>query len=222
MSLNKKALARYMVYDRCFRDEGRKYTIGELMEECNRALKRLYHSSGVSRRQVYYDIEFMKSEDGFCAPIHSEKNDQGKKFYFYKDKSYSVFSFLSGENLIGYAEIIYLLSIIRLLSGNDFVECLINMRGYRHPNLAESLKKISEISGLWNNYHSLKKMYILMDGMICNKRMEVYHNRRTHVLRPESINMENDNPCVIFSDAESGEKRKMLMEDLEILKILSF
>ena len=38
MSVNKNALIRYQVLDRCFRNSGRMYFWEDLLEECNKAL----------------------------------------------------------------------------------------------------------------------------------------------------------------------------------------
>jgi hypothetical protein len=38
MAINKNALIRYQVLDRCFRNPGRMYFWQDLLEECNQAL----------------------------------------------------------------------------------------------------------------------------------------------------------------------------------------
>ncbi len=217
MSFNKKALARYMVYDRCFRDENKHYTIPDLMEQCNLALRRLYHSPGVSRRQVYYDIEFMKSSEGFSAPIAAAKTGDGRKYYYYTDKTYSLFSFLSGEEQVQLSEFIYLLTIIRLLSDTDFVERLIKERGYKYPDLLKSVKKLAEVGGLWSDYHHLKKMYVLLDGIIQNKKLKIRHDNKIYKLIPESVNLEIQSTRVVFYSADSDvEKKAFPLEEIEI------
>jgi len=47
------------------------------------------NSSGIQRRQLYDDINFMLSEAGFSAPI--EKARDGKfVYYFYEDRNFSI------------------------------------------------------------------------------------------------------------------------------------
>lgn len=212
-------MARYMVYDRCFRDESRQYGIHDLIEECNLALKRLYQSSGVSRRQVYYDMEFMKSPEGFHAPIISTKNDKGKKIFYYKDKSYSIFSFLSGEPQVSGSELAYLLNIICLLSGKDFAESLIMERGYNLNGLIESVKRWDKLKGLLHHYGYLKKMYSVLDGIIRRKKLHVVQNNKMLSLVPESIYQKHNLHYVQFYDPLTDEKNiSFPLEDLVLLK----
>lgn len=78
MPNNKNALIRYRLLDKCFSDRYHKYCIDELVEKVNDALE----DAGilpVSKRQVYADIDFMKSLDGWEAPIESIQ--YGKRKY---------------------------------------------------------------------------------------------------------------------------------------------
>ena len=78
MPNNKNALIRYRLLDKCFSDRYHKYCIDELVERVNNALE----DAGilpVSKRQVYADIDFMKSLDGWEAPIESRQ--YGKRKY---------------------------------------------------------------------------------------------------------------------------------------------
>lgn len=75
---NKKALIRYRILDKCFSDKYHKFYIDELVEKCNDALEDAAKHP-VSKRQIYADIEFMKSSDGWNAPIVSIQD--GKRKY---------------------------------------------------------------------------------------------------------------------------------------------
>jgi len=90
MSLNKNALIRYHTLDKCFRNPGRKYYIDNLLEECNKALYEHNPSSdGIKRRQLFVDIAFMESKEGWSIPL--EKIPDGKKkIYRYEDMSFSI------------------------------------------------------------------------------------------------------------------------------------
>lgn len=90
MAINKNALIRYQVLDRCFRNPGRMYFWEDLLEACNEALLDLNpESEGIKRRQLFDDIRFMESEEGWAAPI--ERYRYGKKFYYrYDDLSFSI------------------------------------------------------------------------------------------------------------------------------------
>ena len=90
MSTNKNALIRYKVLDSCFRNPGKRYFIGNLIEECEKVLADIDpESKGISRRQIFDDIAFMESSEGWS--IELERHKDGKKvFYRYKDHSFSI------------------------------------------------------------------------------------------------------------------------------------
>lgn len=90
MSTNKNALIRYKVLDRCFRNPGRRYFIQDLIDECNKILLEIdSDSKGISRRQVFDDVSFMESSEGWG--IELERHRDGKMvFYRYFDPSFSI------------------------------------------------------------------------------------------------------------------------------------
>lgn len=50
----------------------RKYFLDDLIEACNQAIQEFTgRDEGVRRRQIYEDIRFMKSDQGFSAPIEN-------------------------------------------------------------------------------------------------------------------------------------------------------
>lgn len=90
MSTNKNALLRYQVLDRCFRNSGRKFFWQDLLDEINKALVE-YNGpeSKIKRRQLFDDIKFMESDQGFSIPLKRHKD--GKKVYYrYDDKDFSI------------------------------------------------------------------------------------------------------------------------------------
>jgi predicted DNA-binding transcriptional regulator YafY len=90
MAINKNALIRYQVLDRCFRNPGRKYFWQDLLQECNKALRE-YNGidSGIKRRQLYEDMKFMESDQGWSIPL--KRNKDGRKTYYrYSDMSFSI------------------------------------------------------------------------------------------------------------------------------------
>jgi hypothetical protein len=71
MPTNKHATIRYQTLDRCFSNPGRKYYIDDLIEACNNAIFEYNPgSTGVKRRQIYEDIRFMESEQGWAILRH--------------------------------------------------------------------------------------------------------------------------------------------------------
>mgnify|MGYP000674512180 CR=1 FL=1 len=90
MATNKHAIIRYQALDRCFRNTARRYYIDDLIEACNQALYEFEGvEEGVKRRQIYDDIRFMESEQGYSIPL--EKIRDGKRvFYRYSDPNFSI------------------------------------------------------------------------------------------------------------------------------------
>jgi len=90
MSINKNALIRYQVLDRCFRNTGRMYFWEDLLEECNKALVDFDpNSEGIQRRQLFDDIRFMESEAGWSIPLGRIRHGR-KVYYRYEDLSFSI------------------------------------------------------------------------------------------------------------------------------------
>ncbi|MBR3081181.1 MAG: hypothetical protein IKH01_15450 [Prevotella sp.] len=88
MPVNKNALLRYKIIDRCLRNRYRRWTIEDLVDAVSDAL---YDMEGISKsvsiRTVQSDIQIMRSDRlGYNAPI--EVYDQ--KYYRYADPNYSI------------------------------------------------------------------------------------------------------------------------------------
>ena len=90
MATNKNAIIRYQALDKCFRNTGRKYYIDDLIKVCNEALLDIEpNSSGIKRRQIFKDINFMRDSKGYDAPIESYR-DGRKVYYRYVDTNFSI------------------------------------------------------------------------------------------------------------------------------------
>ncbi len=90
MATNKHATIRYQALDRCFRNPGRKYYIDDLIDACNQSIYDFTGSDfGVKRRQIFEDIKFMESPQGWNIPL--DHNREGHKVYYrYSEKSFSI------------------------------------------------------------------------------------------------------------------------------------
>lgn len=90
MATNKNAFIRYKILDTCFRNPGRRYFIQNLIDECNKVLLEIDPTSkGISRRQIFDDISYMESSEGWSIDL--ERLKDGKKvFYRYQDISFSI------------------------------------------------------------------------------------------------------------------------------------
>jgi predicted DNA-binding transcriptional regulator YafY len=90
MATNKNAQMRYKILDNCFRNRGKRYFIENLIQECNNVLEEIDpDSKGISRRQIFDDITFMESSEGW--EIDLERKKEGKRVYYrYADPSFSI------------------------------------------------------------------------------------------------------------------------------------
>lgn len=90
MATNKFATIRYHALDSCFGNFGRKYFIDDLLEACKEAIFEYAGiEEGVKRRQLFEDIVFMESEQGWSVPL--ERYKDGKRVYYrYADKNFSI------------------------------------------------------------------------------------------------------------------------------------
>lgn len=90
MSTNKNAIIRYQTLDKCFQNFGRRFYIEDLLEKCNEALLEFNHTSeGIKKRQLYSDIRFMESPQGWNIPLEKIK-DGRRAYYRYASKEFSI------------------------------------------------------------------------------------------------------------------------------------
>jgi predicted DNA-binding transcriptional regulator YafY len=90
MSTNKNALIRYKVLDQCFRNPGRRYFIDDLIEECDKVLLEIDpNSNGISRRQIFEDIAFMESKEGWSIELKRQRFKK-KVYYQYTNTAFSI------------------------------------------------------------------------------------------------------------------------------------
>lgn len=87
MPINKNAFIRYKILDKCFSDKYHKYFIEDLMEKVNAQLTDAGTKS-ISKKQIYDDIKFMKSSEGWEAPIKSYQD--GKRKYLRYEFDFSI------------------------------------------------------------------------------------------------------------------------------------
>lgn len=90
MPRNKNSIIRYQTLDRCFSNRGRMYFMEDLIDACSEALKEFnYPEASVSRRQIFEDIRYMESEQGWSIPL--QRFNYGRRAYYrYSDTSFSI------------------------------------------------------------------------------------------------------------------------------------
>jgi len=125
MASNKNAVIRYKALDKCLSNTHKKFYIQDLINYCSVILtEHFVKETTISRRQIFADIDFMRSEAGFDAPIESYR-DGKKVFYRYSDSEFSILkSPLNPSELNSLNEALETLSRINNLPGFDWVNTM--------------------------------------------------------------------------------------------------
>jgi predicted DNA-binding transcriptional regulator YafY len=108
MPVNRNALIRYRVIDKCLQNRRRRWTIENLIDACNEALYEYDGlEQGVSLRTIRLDLNAMRSDKlGYNAPIIVTE----KKYYSYEDAEYSISNIpLTSQDLNVLQEVSHLL-----------------------------------------------------------------------------------------------------------------
>lgn len=88
MAKSKHAFSRYKIINDCLSNPGRRFTVDQLVKQVNDVLLEQYDlERGVSKRQIYEDIKFMRSAEGYDAPIETYRDGQ-TMIYRYSDPDY--------------------------------------------------------------------------------------------------------------------------------------
>lgn len=131
MPINKNALLRYQILDRCFSDRHNRYEIEDLVDKVNEALLDMYGKT-VSLRQIRADINYMRDRVSYNAPILACPIEGRKCYYTYEDPSFSIFNNeLSVKEVTELRSTIDMLSRYRGIPGNIWLEEVISNLEYR-------------------------------------------------------------------------------------------
>lgn len=87
MPVDKQVLLRYQVLNKCFRNRYREYTIDDLVDECNEALRRA-DKPDVSKRTIQNDINVLETDYGIRLNENLKRGRQ--RLYRYVDTSYTI------------------------------------------------------------------------------------------------------------------------------------
>lgn len=131
MPINKNALLRYQILDRCFSDRHNRYEIEDLVDKVNEALLDMYGKT-VSLRQIRADINYMRDRVSYNAPILACPIEGRKCYYTYEDPSFSIFNNeLSVKEVTELRSTIDMLNRYRGIPGNIWLEEVISNLEYR-------------------------------------------------------------------------------------------
>ena len=88
---SKNPLIRYKILDQCLSNTGRNYTWLQLKETINEKLEEIYPDyKGISERQLREDLRYMKSVDGWDAPIITAPGIGRQRYYRYEDPNFTI------------------------------------------------------------------------------------------------------------------------------------
>lgn len=223
MPVNKNAMLRYQVLDRCFSDFKRKYEINDLLEQVNDALYDLYGTE-VALRQIRDDIKYMRDRVTYNAPIKAYPYDGKKCYYRYEDRNFSIFNNeLSVKEVNELRSTIEMLSKYRGVAGNAWLEEVISNLEYRfgvksnNDNIVafdqnSQLKGIEFLSELIDsavNHTPLKIIYKTFSGI-----------EKTRIVHPYHLKQYN-NRWFLFGLQES-DKHENFITNMALDRIVSF
>ncbi len=141
MDFNK--LIRYKVLDTCFRDTTRFYTIPDLIAAVNDAYQVHKIDRKIERRQIYDDIKFMKSTEGWSIQLNENLRIGRKKAQRYADIGFSIFNSAFHPLFIQYLNLsVFVLSCYRHKAEYNWVDELILKLEQEVINIKTSKKPV--------------------------------------------------------------------------------
>ena len=198
MPVNKNALLRYQILDRCFSDFHRKYEIEDLLDKVNEALYDLYGTE-VSIRQIRDDIKYMRDRVTYDAPIKAYQYDGKKCYYRYEDRNYSIFNNeLSAEEVSTLRSTIDMLARFRDGSKNAWLEEVISNLEYRFgvKGTAENIVSFEQNEQL----KGLEFLDELIDSAIHHQPLRIlyvsyYGIEHNTIVHPYHVKQPSSKPC---------------------------
>jgi predicted DNA-binding transcriptional regulator YafY len=191
MPINKNALLRYQILDRCFSDRHHRYEIEDLVDKVNDALFDMYGKT-VSLRQIRADITYLRDRVAYNAPIVARPIEGRRCYYTYEDPHFSIFNNeLSVQEVTELRSTIDTLSRYRGIPGNVWLEEIISKLEYRfgiktnRENIVvfeqnEKLKGLEFLSAVIDaaiNRKTLQLQYRTYGGKETSSIIHPYHVR---------------------------------------------
>ena len=195
MPVNKNALLRYQILDRCFSDRHHNYDIEDLVEKVNEVFLDLYGTT-VSLRQIRADITYMRDRVTYNAPIVAYQYEGRKCYYRYEDMNFSIFNNeLSTEEVVKLRSTIEMLSRYRGIPSNAWLEEVISNLEYRF-----GVKSNSENVVAFEQVEQLKGLEFLsdlIDAAVAHQPIMVHYctyagKEKESVLHPYHVKQYNN------------------------------
>ena len=195
MPLNKNALIRYIALDKCFRDSSKIYNIENLLNGCNAAIKGFDpKSKGIKKRQLYDDLNFMKSKP-FSALIINDEDG-----YHYKDHDFSIFSINRSIKDKDLHDIMRDILILRNIKGIQQLNLFENISFYleTYNRSALDLPNLDFVALDGNKYLKGIEHFKELHNCIINKKvLKIAYkpfkgHRKTYILHPYFLKQYNN------------------------------
>ena len=168
MPKNNNSFIRYKVLDRCFRDNIHRYFIEDLISECEKEFESLGVAAKVSRRQIFEDIRFMESEEGWGIKLKRLK-DRKRIYYRYKKGGSKSNDLLTEMETNLLHNTINTLNRFRTMTGYEWVngvivnlECRLGLNGYSEKIISFETKG-----------KGLTKLPAILDAILNHKVLEM-------------------------------------------------
>lgn len=126
MSTNKHATIRYHALDNCFSNFHNRFYMDDLIDACNEELAEFSANiDGIKKRQIFEDIKFMESEQGWAIPL--ERHKDGKRVYYrYANKHFTIKNkVVNNDEALKLRESINILSRFKGMPQFEFMEELV-------------------------------------------------------------------------------------------------
>ena len=171
MSKNNNSFTRYKVLDRCFRDNIHRYFIEDLIRECEKEFELLGIAAKVSRRQIFEDVRFMESEEGWGVKLKRLKD--GKRIYYRYEKGGSKSnSSLTEMETMQLQNALNTLERFRAMTGYEWVndvivnlECRLGLNGYGEEIISfeKKAKGVTRLPVILDAIQNKEVLYVRMD-----------------------------------------------------------
>lgn len=217
MPINKNALLRYQILDRCFSDRHHYYDIDDLVDKVNEAFLDLYGTT-VSLRQIRADITYMRDRVTYNAPIVAYQYDGRKCYYRYEDLNFSIFNNeLSTEEVEKLRSTIDMLSRYRGIPSNAWLEEVISNLEYRFGVKANSENVVAFEQN--EQLKGLEFLSDLIDAAVAHKPLMIHYRtyagkEKESVLHPYHVKQYN-NRWFLFGLEETSHGNRIANRPLD-------